>query len=153
MHSALRAIPVGLVAGLCAAVVAWYLIGDVSTVSDLADGTRALDPPAVLEVAPWPVGVLTALVLAGCVAAVVRRWAVASPVVLCVVAGLLVGWAGRVMTAASIGANIGGGLMLLFGLPLAGILVLAAVVTALVIVRRAQRDARMSKPDPSATAM
>ncbi|GAA1863814.1 MULTISPECIES: hypothetical protein [Pseudonocardia] len=149
MHSALRAIPVGLVAGLCATVVAWYLIGDVSPASDLADGIRAYDPPAL----PWPVGVLAAAGLVCCVAAVVRRWALASPVVLCVLAGLLVGWAGRVMTAASIGANIGGGLMLLIGLPLSGILVLAAVVTALVIARRSQRDARMSKPDPSATAM
>ncbi|WP_226350295.1 hypothetical protein [Pseudonocardia sp. ICBG601] len=151
MHSALRAIPVGLVAGLCAAVVAWYLIGDVSTAP--ADGTRGLDPPAALEALPWLTGVIAGVGLACCVLAVVRRWAAASPVVLCVVAGLLVGWAGRIMTATVIGANIGGGLMMLIGLPLAGILVLVAVVTALVIARRAQRDARMSKPDPSATAM
>lgn len=149
MSSALRAVPVGLLAGTCAAVVAWFLIGDVSTASALADGTRAYDPPVL----PWPVGVLAGAGLVCCVLAVVRRWAVASPVVLCVLAGLLVGWAGRVITAASIGANIGGGLMLLIGLPLAGILVLVAVVTALLIARRAQRDARMSKPDPSATAM
>ena len=53
----------------------------------------------------------------------------------------------------SIGANIGGGLMLGFVLPLAGLLVLAAVVTAGVVARRrAQSEASTSKSDPSATA-
>ncbi|WP_226366653.1 hypothetical protein [Pseudonocardia sp. ICBG162] len=151
MHRGLRALVLGPVAGLCAAVVAWYLIGDVGTAP--ADGIRVLDPPLALEVLPWLTGVVAGAGLVCCVLAVVKRWAAASPVVLCVVAGLLVGWAGRVMTAAVIGANIGGGLMMLVGLPLAGILILVAVVTALVIARRAQRDARMSKPDPSATAM
>jgi hypothetical protein len=149
VHGALRAIPVGLVAGLCAAVLVYHLIGDVSAASALAEGIRAHEPPVV----GWPGALLAAAGLGGCGTAVVRGWALASPVVLCVLAGLLVGWAGRVMTAASIGANIGGGLMLGFGLPLAGLLVLAAVVTAGVVARRrAQSEASTSKSDPSATA-
>ena len=51
-----------------------------------------------------------------------------SATALLVVAGVLLGAIGRIASAATIGANIGGGIAVLFGLPLVGVLVLAAVV-------------------------
>ncbi len=53
-----------------------------------------------------------------------------------VLAGLLVGAAGRVVTASVIGANIGGGLVLLVGVPVVAALVIGAAVWSVDLLRR-----------------
>lgn len=55
-----------------------------------------------------------------------RRWW--PPIVAMTLVGAIIGLAGRVMTAAVVGANIGGGFMLLFGTPV----VLAPVIGSIV---------------------
>lgn len=58
-----------------------------------------------------------------------RRWWL--PIVGLVAAGAIAGFGERVVTAAVIGANIGGGLVILFGAPLALALVLGSLVRAI----------------------
>lgn len=103
-------------AGVAAAAGAWYLMGDRSSPgTGPADG-RILAPPPVPPAVEHVAGVAAVLLL--------------------VVAGVLLGAIGRVASAATIGANIGGGIAIVFGLPLVGVLVLTAVV---VLVRAAVR--------------
>ncbi|HXH59378.1 hypothetical protein [Iamia sp.] len=52
------------------------------------------------------------------------------PVAMAVGAGVIIGGGGRIMTAPVIGANIGAGLVILFGLPAAALLLIAAGVLA-----------------------
>ena len=117
---------------LATPVAAWLLVGDLSATEfdDLDYLWRAPALPAAVELV---LGVLAALiaVASATVLAValyrgqVRRQWSATVVPLCV-AGALVGYAGRVVSAGGIGANIGGALMI----GLAGPLVLALVVAA-----------------------
>ena len=117
---------------LATPVATWFLVGDLSATQfdDLDYLWRAPALPAAVELV---LGVLAALiaVASATVLAValyrgqVRRQWSATVVPLCV-AGALVGYAGRVVSAGGIGANIGGALMI----GLAGPLVLALVVAA-----------------------
>ena len=50
---------------------------------------------------------------------------------LSVAAGMLVAWSYRIMTAGVIGANIGAGLVIIFGTPLLLVLIVSAVVIAI----------------------
>lgn len=62
-----------------------------------------------------------------------RRWR--GPIVAACVVGVIVGLAERVMTAAVVGANIGGGFFLLFGTPTVLVLLGASVIGSLRIQR------------------
>ncbi|WP_433872163.1 hypothetical protein [Saccharopolyspora sp. CA-218241] len=118
---------------LAAPVAFWYVIGDQSSVSpDHAD--YLVEP---LRLPSWVNGAVvavTALVVLGCALVLLResrrgRLGRRHGVVLglLLVAGLLIGVSARMITAGVIGANIGGGIMLMVALPLAGALVLVAL--------------------------
>ena len=118
-------------AGIAAALGAWYLIGERSSPgADPADG-RILVPPPVPPAVEHVAGVAAVLLLVAFLVLAIRRRRLVtgtSATALLVVAGVLLGAIGRIASAATIGANIGGGIAVLFGLPLVGVLVLAAVV-------------------------
>ncbi|MGH3738376.1 MAG: hypothetical protein ACRDT6_22635 [Micromonosporaceae bacterium] len=130
---------------LAVPVATWWLVGDLSEVPESAD-------PDYL-VRPWQLGALepvlgalglTVVLLTG--AWLVRRahrfdqrwWLVWCALLL---AGLVVGFGWRVVTAASIGANIGAGLVLLFGTPFLGVLLLWSVAWSVYLVLRGRRSA------------
>jgi hypothetical protein len=117
---------------LATPVATWFLVGDLSATrfDDLDYLWRAPDLPAAMDLV---VGVLAALVVvasATVLAVALRRGQVrrqwSATVVLLCAAGAVLGYAGRVVSAGVIGANIGGGMMIV----LAGPLVLALVVAA-----------------------
>ncbi len=128
---------------LATPVAVWWLVGDLTggEARRLAAEGVALDY-AVRPVSLGTVGDRVAGVLA-CVAAVValgvlvratavrgldpRWWTVLTPLV---AAGALVGFAGRVVTAGVIGANIGAGLLVLAGGPALVVLLLVAAIAA-----------------------
>lgn len=130
-----------LVLVLATPVAVWWLVGDLTDgrARRLAAEGVALDY-AVRPVSLGPAGDRIVGVLA-CVAAVlalgvlvrataVRRldagwWTVLAPLV---AAGALVGFAGRVVTAGGVGANIGAGLMVLAGGPALVVLLVVAAV-------------------------
>lgn len=123
---------------------AWWVVGanpgseiagDPTLPKDPSYYDYMLTPPSIDPAVERIVGV--AALVAGLVAAAVfvaavrsrridRRWL--PPVLALVLAGIMVGTAGRVMTAAVIGANIGGGIMLLFGTPVFLVLVAGSIV-------------------------
>ena len=113
-------------------VATWFLIGDLSATQfdDLDYMWRAPVLPAPLELMLGVLAALVVLASATVLAVALRRdqvrrqWA-ATVVPLCA-AGVLLGYAGRVVSAGGIGANIGGAMMIF----LAGPLVLALVVAA-----------------------
>lgn len=62
-----------------------------------------------------------------------RRWW--PPIVAMTLVGAIIGFAARVMTAAVVGANIGGGFMLLFGPPVVLALVIGSIVCSIQTLR------------------
>ncbi|GAA4568430.1 hypothetical protein GCM10023176_22820 [Micromonospora coerulea] len=132
---------VALVLILATPVASWWLVGDLS--EEVAEGVE-LDygiPPLSLDpLGDGVVGVLACIAAIRALALLVsatssrrldsRWWLVLLPLV---GAGVLVGFAWRVLTAGVIGANIGGGLTIIFGGPLLGVLLIAAAAAALQI--------------------
>jgi hypothetical protein len=123
------AIGVGLV--VASFLVGWWLIGDVSESDpNLSYMIRAPHLPAVL---------LAGLGLAGAVAlAVMLRWVWSScagrkPALLLALSGLALAFIGRLVTAGSIGANIGGGMAVFLLLPP---LALLASMSLILFIRR-----------------
>ncbi|MGN9778229.1 hypothetical protein ACTMS0_21055 [Micromonospora sp. H33] len=128
---------------LATPVAAWWLIGDLTSgqARRLAAEGTALDytvrPVSLGAAGDRIVGVLAcvaALVALGVLVrgTVVRQvdprwWAVLLPLV---AAGALAGYAGRVLTAGVIGANIGAGLIVLTGGPVLVVLLVVAAVAA-----------------------
>ena len=115
-------------------LVVWWAIGDLST-------TAVPDPDYMLEapdVAPWveaTTGLTALLVVVGAVVVLVvtsrsrpldRGWWLVL-MALCS-AGAITAAGGRVMTAGVIGANIGGGMFILFGVPVVLALLAVAAV-------------------------
>jgi hypothetical protein len=125
---------------IAAAVATWWLVGDLSTPGsdvDYAFGPLTVDP--TLERA-LGVGSIAVLVVAlGLLASarwrgfLARWWSVLVPLVL---VGVIVGAGLRVMTAGVIGANIGAGLVALFGGPVVVALLLWVVFRSLRLARR-----------------
>ena len=121
---------------LATPVATWFLVGDLSATQfdDLDYLWRAPALPAAME---FLVGVLAALVVLASATVLsvalhrgqVRRQWSATVVPLCV-AGALLGYTGRVVSAGGIGANIGGALMIFLAGPLVVILVVAAAWNA-----------------------
>ena len=122
---------------LATPVAAWFLVGDLSATQfdDLDYLWRAPALPAAVELV---LGVLAALIAVASATVLsvafhrgqVRRQWSATVVPLCA-AGALLGYAGRVVSAGGIGANIGGALMIFFAGPLIVALVAAAAWNAL----------------------
>lgn len=117
---------------LATPVATWFLVGDLSATQfeDLDYLWRAPALPGAVELVLGVLAVMIALASATVLGFALRRgqvrrqWA-ATVVPLCV-AGALLGYAGRVVSAGGIGANIGGALTIF----LAGPLVLALAVAA-----------------------
>ncbi|QFY12251.1 hypothetical protein GBF35_41875 [Nonomuraea phyllanthi] len=113
-------------------VAVWWLVGDLSAA--VPPGTaldRAIRPPAIDPWAERAAGIAAVLVVAGTAALLVRAshrrrfdrrwWAALLPAL---AAGALAGAGWRVMTAGTLGANIGAGLTIILGGPLVALLLL-----------------------------
>ena len=118
---------------------AWWLIGDLSepelVPGDLSYIARAPDIPAWIVTAIGCIALVSAIGAIAVMLLGIRRgrsdghWL--PSVILLVIAGVVLAGIGRVVTAGSIGANIGGGLAILFGLPFVAILVGGSIVFTL----------------------
>lgn len=128
------------------AIVAWFAIGDLTDV-DPRSVEGGLDYAWRAPDLPGWLGVVAAIVLAVCVTVLAVDgddrefpgwgWAVVGCLA---AAAALLAVIGRVMSAGTIGANIGAGLAVLFLGPVVAALVVAAAVTAgVALVRRAAR--------------
>ncbi len=126
---------VGLVA--VTAVATWCLIGPLDETAEpgreLDHVVEVPDPPRWAEL----VVAVVAIALAGLLGRALVRAAgptlrprALGALALAAAAGLVLGGAGRLLTAGSVGANIGGGIALLFGLPTAVVLAGVAIVLA-----------------------
>lgn len=128
-------------------IALWYLIGDLST-SPLPsrESDHLVEPMQIPAWSEHAAGIASLVLTVACVAllfwggsrrfATPRTWIALA---LLIPAGLIIGLAGRVLTASVIGANIGAGIMLLFPLPLAGILILSALIFLTVSLTRERR--------------
>ncbi|MEV0241297.1 hypothetical protein AB0I06_15380 [Streptomyces sp. NPDC050674] len=98
---------------------------------DIADGVAAVAGGLALALAAAGAGVLVRASLRG---ALDRRWwGVLGPLV---VLGLMAGVGWRILTAGGIGANIGAGLLVIFGTPVAAGLLLWSLAWAFWLVTR-----------------
>ncbi len=133
----------GLALALATPVATWWAIGDQSTVPASMDPDFLIRPLAIGAHIEFLVGVGALLVAVVASATLLwasrtrwldqRWWFVLLPLL---AAGLLVGAGWRVMTAGVIGANIGAGLVVLFGGPLlTGLLLWAAGWSIYLMVR------------------
>ncbi|MBN9738021.1 hypothetical protein PP1_023725 [Pseudonocardia sp. P1] len=141
-----------LAAGIAAAGATWYLVGDRSSAGAFPDDRIVAPPPPLPPVAGHVAGIGVLVLLGVLLVAIVRRRRETGPAVpgataLLVVAGVLAGLSWRVVTAATIGANIGGGLALMIVLPLAGILVLVAVGVLVAGAVRRRRPRAVAGPE------
>ncbi|MEQ4723134.1 hypothetical protein [Nonomuraea sp. B19D2] len=120
---------------LATPVVVWWLVGDLSVAAPPStELDRAIHPPAIGEGAEHAIGIAAALVTAGTLALLVlasrrrrfdrRWWAALLPAL---AAGAIAGAGGRVITAGTLGANIGAGLTIILGGPLVALLLLWAI--------------------------
>ncbi|MER7458807.1 hypothetical protein [Micromonospora sp. NPDC126480] len=141
MPAAYRPALPSLLLVLAAPVAVWWLVGDLTNdeARRLADEGVVLDyvvrPVSLGPVGDRFVGVVACGVAVAALAVLVRAtavrrldprwWAVLAPLV---AAGALVGFAGRVLTAGGIGANVGAGLVALIGGPVLVVLLAVAAV-------------------------
>ncbi len=146
------------------AVGTWWLIGDLSSPSPPGTDLDYAFGPWPIE--PWlenAVGMAAVMVtVAGMAVAIVAVLAGRLPgqwlalMVGLLVAGLVAGWAVRVLTAGGIGANIGAGMVLLVIAPLLGLGVLLAAGWALYLARHThamragRRTQAIASPDREA---
>jgi hypothetical protein len=125
--------PAAIGLALATPVATWWLVGqqdaDVPAGTELDYAYRPLDIDPEVErvvgIGSTLLAVVSAVVLLGFRRRFDRRWwSVLIPVL---AAGVLIGSGWRVLTAGVIGANIGAGMMLLFGVPLIAALLIWAV--------------------------
>lgn len=108
--------PIGQVAAVTtstvlSAVLAWWLVGDLSYTGSAGEqGLDRLAAPPITEGTALVLGAVSAVLLP---LVLLVAWRLRSVLLPAVVLGVLVGAAGRVITAGVIGANIGGGMVLL----------------------------------------
>jgi hypothetical protein len=120
----------------------WWLTGDLSTVPLGESADYAIRPPHIDPAVERGIGVAALTVM---VAALVflgyatakramrgRWWVVVGPLLL---AGLVTGLGWRIVTAGVIGANIGAGLVVLFGCPVVAACGIWSSVWSVVLVR------------------
>ena len=118
-----------LFALVATAVTVWWLVGDVDEVDDPSADFMVRPPELSSSAERWIGGSALALLVATLLALVRTSGARSShrgAALLVVIAGAIIGAGYRVMTAAVVGANIGGGLMLMFGVPVVAFLVVRA---------------------------
>lgn len=125
---------------LAVPVATWWLVGDLSTTTD--DPDYAVRPPSISSAQERVLGLGSLAMVASATVVLAagtalgrldpRWWAVLTPLA---VTGVIVGWGYRVVTAGVIGANIGAGLVVMFGGPFVSGLLLIAAVLAVVILR------------------
>lgn len=121
-------------------VAIWFLIGDMSTSPLPPSQSDYLVRP--LPIAGWVestagIAAIIVVVASGVLLYRERKRGSVShrvwiAVALLIPAGLIISFAGRIITAGVIGANIGGAMMFAVALPIAGILIIAAVVFLIV---------------------
>jgi len=121
-----------LFALVATAVSVWWLVGDLDEF-DGPDADFMIPPPDLSSSAERWIGGSALVLLVGTLFALgaVLRTSGASrnrriALLLVVIAGAIIGAGYRVMTAAVVGANIGGGLVLMFGGPLLAFLLVRA---------------------------
>jgi hypothetical protein len=119
-----------LVVFVCAAVVAWVLVGDQSAPGfrpDELDYTIRLEVPASVETTA---GIACGAILVAAIIGLVRKRAGWQVVAAALLAGAIVGAGARIVTAGTIGANIGAGLVMFLGGPIALALLAYAIFRA-----------------------
>jgi hypothetical protein len=124
-------------------VATWWLVGDQSTVPASEDPDFAFRPLDVSRGVERATGLASTLLAAVMSLMLVwftvshlfdaRWWGVLVPLM---AAGFITGAGWRVMTARVIGANIGAGLVVLFGSPLVAALLVWAVARSIYLVHR-----------------
>ena len=125
-------------------VAAWYALGrPTSSQVPPGEADYMVEPPPIPAWAEHGAGILALALLVASAAVLYRsRASVRLPegvaLALFVVAGLIAGGTARIVTAPGTGANIGGGLAVLFGLPFAGLLLVTGVVLVVVSVVRSR---------------
>ena len=125
-------------------VATWWLVGDLSSAGFTEDELdymfRAPDVPWFVEAVAGAVALAVVVVSVGVVGQALhsgslrREWL--PTIVLPAVAGVVLGFGARAVTAGGIGANIGGAMFIFIGLPLAVLLLMAAAINAWVEWRR-----------------
>jgi hypothetical protein len=126
MHSLPLPVPVGRVlatvtCAVLSAALAWWLVGDLSSTGNAGEqGLDRMAEPPVSEGTAQVLGAGSAVLLP---LVLLLGWRLRAVLLPAIVLGAAVGAAGRVVTAGVIGANIGGGMVLLLSplvlLPLA----------------------------------
>ena len=113
-----------------------FLIGDLST-TDVADPDYVIRPPDVPDAVGWAFGVTSLVLVVASTAWLVQAWRREPPqpgflsvLVPLLLLGVIVGAVWRVFTAAVIGANIGAGILMLFGWPIVVALVAFTGISA-----------------------
>jgi hypothetical protein len=134
---------------LATPVATWWLVGDRSGTSAGTELDYAVRPVEADPATQRLVGVVSVLVFVGTALLLVwasrrrlfdpRWWSAIVPML---VAGVIVGAGWRVVTAGAVGANIGAGLVVLFGAPVVAALVLWTVLRSLYLVRSNRRGVR-----------
>ena len=124
-------------------VASWWLVGDQSTVPANEDPDFAFRPWNVSRGSERAAGLASVLLAAVMLLVLLwftvrhlfdaRWWSVLVPLM---AAGFIAGAGWRVMTAGVIGANIGAGLVVLFGSPLVAALLVWAVARSIYLVHR-----------------
>jgi hypothetical protein len=120
---------------LAVPVSAWWLVGDRSPT--LPDPDYLVRPPNISKTTEHVIGITATALLIVTVSMLVRLarqgrfdarlWSALAPLV---GAGVIIALGWRIVTAAVIGANIGGGFVLMFGPPLVFALIVWAVARA-----------------------
>jgi hypothetical protein len=141
-------LPAAAVLVLACPVATWWLVGDQSTVSASASPDFAIRPFDISQGAARAAGVgsaalatVTLLMLAWLTRRQLfdaRWWSVVVPLL---AAGFIAGAGWRVLTAGVIGANIGGGFVLIFGSPVLAALLLWALARSIDLLHRLHRPA------------
>lgn len=127
-------------------VAAWWVVGDQSTVPEDEGPDYFLRPFAIdarIEMAAG-IGALALAVVAVAILIAATRtrrmdpswWAALVPVI---IAGVFIGLGWRALTAGVIGANIGAGMVALFGGPVVAMLLTWAIAWSAVLLIRARR--------------
>ncbi len=141
LRTAPRAVVAAFVLILSTPVVVWWVFGNqddrvpgLDPAHDQHAFSRTFDPPAISAGTEVMIGLIATVVLVAAALTLVsatrsgrldRRWW--PPIVGCVGLGAIAGIAERTLTAATIGANIDAGMLVLFGTPMVAFLAVGSV--------------------------
>jgi len=136
----------GGVVVIASPIATWWLIGDLSEATRDPPGMYSISSPP--EIPRWLLVASGVMALsAGLVSLAVlvraerkghleRGWI--AVIAMLAIAGILAAFIGRLITARTIGASIGGGLALLIGIPTSVALICSATVRSIRILRNAE---------------